>query len=285
MRKFLFCLIAVVLLGSFCPLPATAYNYGDLKSSTLTSKAWQALGENDIEAALNYSMKCFELYSDKAKEMQSSLSAYPQGSKSDVFNYWALNDVATCLFIQGEAYLKSEMPEEAIEVFLKLIKDYSYGQCWDPQGWFWKPAEAAQEKIEMLKSGKLKSSADLGDTSSSALTAKAWKALSDNDLKSVEAYAGKCIGLYGNKAREMQGSLTMAPWESNKVIHSYGLLNDVGTCLFILGEAYSKAGRTAEAKTVFTKLVEEFPFAQCWDPQGWFWKPAEAAEQRIGLLE
>jgi len=36
-----------------------------------------------------------------------------------------------------------------------------------------------------------------------------------------------------------------------------------------------------DAKKVFDKLVKEYYFAQCWDTQGWFWKPAEAAEQRL----
>jgi hypothetical protein len=31
-----------------------------------------------------------------------------------------------------------------------LIDEFSYAQCWDPQGWFWKPAEAAAEKVDDL---------------------------------------------------------------------------------------------------------------------------------------
>ena len=29
----------------------------------------------------------------------------------------------------------------------KVIDEYSYAQAWDPGGWFWKPAEAAQKKL------------------------------------------------------------------------------------------------------------------------------------------
>jgi len=116
------------------------------------------------------------------------------------------------------------------------------------------------------------------------LAGKAWNALAGNDMAGVEAYVKKCLELYEGKAREMQNSLTEYPWESKDKIFSYWALNDVGTCLFIYGDALAKAGRTSRAKTVFQKLIDEFYYAQCWDPQGWFWKPAEAAQQKLDEL-
>ncbi|MCX5681168.1 MAG: tetratricopeptide repeat protein, partial [Candidatus Omnitrophica bacterium] len=127
---------------------------------------------------------------------------------------------------------------------------------------------------------------DVGDTSSQALMTKAWAASDKNDLDSVLKYTNKCIELYGAKAREMQASLTEYPWgegdkENREKIFSYWALNDVGTCLFIQGEAYRKAGKLAEAKVAFQTLLKEYSFAQCWDTQGWFWKPAESAEEKL----
>ncbi|MCK5214211.1 MAG: hypothetical protein KAR05_02515 [Candidatus Omnitrophica bacterium] len=55
--------------------------------------------------------------------------------------YWALNDVATCLFIKGKALIDLNKTEEAKEVFNTLVKEYKYGQSWDSKGWFWKPYE------------------------------------------------------------------------------------------------------------------------------------------------
>ena len=191
---------------------------------------------------------------------------------------WALNDVATSLFIQGEAYRKAKMTDEAKEVYQKLIKEFSFGQCWDPKGWFWKPAEAAKEKIAMIESG---TNLDFGDMTSETLTVKAWGALSGNDLEGVLAYTAKCLQLYESKAKEMQDSLAEYPWESKEKIFSYWALNDVGTSLFIQGEALRKAGKSQEAKAAYEKLVKEYSFAQCWDPQGWFWKPAEAAQRQL----
>jgi len=278
-------LAALLLLGVSLNVGVNsvwAYNFGDYKSVTLTTKAWEALAKDDIEAVLAYTNKCLELYAEQAQKMQASLTDYVTGSNDTVFQQWALNDVATCLFIQGEAYRKANMKDEAREAYQKLITEYSYGQCWDTKGWFWKPAEAAKEKLAALESD---STVDFGDGSSEALTKKAWEALASNDVAGVEAFTNKCIEAFGEKAREMQNSLTGYPWESNEKIFSYWALNDVGTCLFIKGEAYLKAEQAENAKKVYQELIDKYSYAQCWDPQGWFWKPAEAAQQKLDEIE
>ncbi len=261
---------------------ALAYNFGDYRSVTLASRAWEALESGDIEAVLAYTNKCIELYGEQAKKMQASLTDYPKGSNQDIFGYWALNDVATCLYIQGEAYRKAKMLDEAKEVYKKIISDYSFGQCWDVKGWFWKPAEGAKGKLAAIESG---STLDFGDYTSQALTTKAWEALGKDNLEEVLAYTNKCLELYEAKAKEMQASLTEYPWESKDKIFSYWALNDVGACLFIQGEAYKKVNKTKEAKEAYKKLADGYFYAQCWDPQGWFWKPSEAAVREIEALE
>ena len=282
MRKMgLYGLLLAAIALVFSAKTVMAYDFGDNRSVTLVTKAWQALGANDLEAVLAYTNRCIELYSGEAQKMQSSLSTYPTGSNSEIFSYWALNDVATALFIQGDAYRKADHKEEAKEAFQKLIDNYSYGQCWDPKGWFWKPAEGAKERLSLMESGM---DIDLSDNSSSGLTAKAWEALNNKDLDGVLAYTNKCIESYGDKAREMQDSLTMYVWESKEKVFSYWALNDVGTCLYIQGKALRDAGRTKEAQEAYKRLIEDFKFAQCWDPGGWFWKPAEAAEKELNEL-
>lgn len=260
---------------------ASAYNFGDFRSETLVGKAWEALAQDDIEAVLAYTNKCLELYGEQAKKMEGSLTDYPQGKNEDIFAYWALNDVATGLFIQGEAYRKANMKDEAKEAYNKVINDYKYGQAWDPKGWFWKPADAAKEKVAMIESG---SNLDFGDYTSSFLTSQAWKALLADDLPSVEGYTNKVLELYSKKAKEMQESMTEYAWESKDKIFSFWALNDVGTALFIKGEAYKKAGKNKEAKDAYKSLVDDYFYAQCWDPKGWFWKPAEAAQEALNSL-
>ena len=261
---------------------ALAYNFGDYRSTTLATKAWEALAQDDIEAVLAYTNKCIELYAEQAKKMQAGLSDYATGTDDEIFAYWALNDVATCLFIQGEAYRKANMLDEAKEVYGKLISEYTFGQCWDTKGWFWKPAEAAQEKLDAIESG---STIDFGDYTSATLTTKAWDALNAEDLEAVLTYANKCIESYAEKAKEMQASLTEYPWESKEKIFSYWALNDVGTCYFIKGMAYKNAGKNQEAKEAFNEVIDSYSFAQCWDPNGWFWKPADGAAQQLNEIE
>ena len=59
----------------------------------------------------------------------------------------------------------------------------------------------------------------------------------------------------------------------------------MGRCFFIKGEALKKAGKVAEAKEAYQKVVSEYSYAQCWDPQGWFWKPSEGAQRAIDELK
>ena len=281
--------LMVASIGLLLPSHALAYNFGDFRSSTLVGKAWAALGEDDIEAVLAYTNKCLELYGGEARKMQADREAeggYVQGSDDAVHEQWALNDVATGLFIQGEAYRKAGMMDEAKEVYQKIVKEYTYGQTWDPKGWFWKPADAAKEKLAMIESG---SNIDFGDYTSSFLTTQAWQALNADDIESVRIYTDKVMDLYAKKAKEMQDSMAEYAWGSNpeeekKNIFAKWALNDVGTSLFIKGEAYKKSGRAKEAKQAYKALIDDYYYAQCWDPKGWFWKPAEAAQQALDEL-
>jgi hypothetical protein len=123
-------------------------DFGDHASSTLTQKAWDALGSGALDNALIYVDKCIALYEAEALSMQAALTTFPATEpKENVFTYWALNDVGTCYFIKGEILLKQNQPAAARAAFEKLVQQLGYAQCWDPRGWFWKPAEAAKQKI------------------------------------------------------------------------------------------------------------------------------------------
>ncbi|MFC1703500.1 hypothetical protein ACFL1E_01775 [Candidatus Omnitrophota bacterium] len=289
MKKTVLSLLVIGALCMMMPLGVFAqeYNFGDYRSVTLATKGWQALDKGDIEAVLAYTNKCIELYSKEAKKMQGGLTEYVKsaaegGSDQDVFSLWALNDVGTCYFIQGEAFRKASMFEEAKEAYTTLVNGYAFAQCWDSKGWFWKPAEAAKEKLEMFVSGK---DYDFGDYTSQTLTTKAWGAFNAGDLNMALMYTDKCIELYQDKAKEMQASLDGYPWESNEEVFSYWALNDVGTCFFIKGDMLRQAGKIQEAKEAFNTLMDEFKYAQSWDPNGWFWKPADAARERLLEIE
>lgn len=128
--------------------PKRRINYKDFGSATMNTEAWKALNENDPGAAIVYTKKVIEMYEGEAKKMQTSLSEYAWESKEKIFSYWALNDVGTAYFIQGEAYKKAGYIKEAKEAYSKVVNDFFYAQTWDTRGWFWKPAEAAEKEIE-----------------------------------------------------------------------------------------------------------------------------------------
>ena len=254
---------------------ATEYDFGDFSSETLATKSWKALDAGDHAAVEAYAKKCISLYETQAAEQQASLTEF--APKEKAFNYWALNDVATCYFILGQSYLAQGKVKEAKEAFRTVIDKFSYAQCWDTKGWFWKVAEGASDKLTTMGTAY-----DFGDYTSETLTTKAWKALDANDHKGVELYTKKCIELYEGDAKQQQASLTeFAPKEKAS---NYWALNDVATCYFILGESLMAQKRYAEAKAAFDRVVNDFGFAQCWDPKGWFWKVAQGARGRINKI-
>ncbi len=128
---------------------APALDFGDSKSVTLTTKAWQALDAKDYPSVIGYAKKCIELYKAQAIEMQGSLKA--QASSDSANQYWALNDVGTCYFIMGKALDDSGDKKGAIEAYKTLVSSLSYAQCWDPKGWFWTPADAARKRLAELQ--------------------------------------------------------------------------------------------------------------------------------------
>jgi tetratricopeptide (TPR) repeat protein len=254
-------------------------SFGDYRSETLTTLAWQALERKDLATVIVYTNKCVSMYEKEASKMQASLKDYPSGDPKKIFSYWALNDVATSLLIQGEAYRKAGQKEKAKEAYGRVVKEFSFGQAYSPVSkTFWKPVLAAQDGLYMIEHDV---DLDFGDMTSLAIVRQMWKANADGKLAEVIGYAMKLNSLYAEEAVRMQKSLNdfAAPPAEN--IHKYWALNDVATGMFILGEAYGKAGMKDEAIRAYSKVISDYGYAQCWDESGWFWKVAEGAQQRI----
>jgi tetratricopeptide (TPR) repeat protein len=152
MKKILSLLALAIFVVGCSSAPTlkepAALDFGDSTSQTLTTNAWNALGEGNYINAIKYTERCAELYEEEARKMQSSLNAKAHIDK--VHDYWALNDVGTSYFIKGEALAKLGRKSEAIVAFKVVTDELSYAQAWDPKGWFWSPADAAYPKIAML---------------------------------------------------------------------------------------------------------------------------------------
>jgi tetratricopeptide (TPR) repeat protein len=254
---------------------ASQYDFGDYTSQTLTTKAWEAHNAGDYAAVEAYAGKCIDMFDMQAVEQSQSLTDF--APKDKAFNYWALNDVATCYFILGQARLAQGRIKEAKDAFTTVIDRFPYAQCWDPKGWFWKVAQGASDKLATMGTAY-----DFGDYTSQTLTVKAWEALGKNDAKGVELYTKKCIELYEEEAKKQQASLT--EFAMKEKAFNYWALNDVATCYFILGESLMAQTRWAEAKAAFERVVNDFTFAQCWDPKGWFWKVAVGSRGRLNKI-
>ena len=110
----------------------------------------------------------------------------------------------------------------------------------------------------------------------------AWAAFDRQDYPAARAAAERCINLYGAQADEMQQKLTALP--DKETAHQQWALNDVGTCALLLGKVAEAEGKKDEAMTAYKLVVEKYPYAQCWDKQGWFWQPSVAAKERIAFL-
>ena len=165
------------------------YDFGNLTSETLTRKAWEALNSGDHGAIQAYTSKCISLYEARALQQAASLTDF--APKDQAAGYWALNDVATSYFIRGQSLLAQGKAQEAEAAFKTVIERFPFAQAWDPQGWYWKVAQAAQDKLNIAGT-----SVDFGNYTSSTLTTKAWEALSQGDHRAVELYTKKCIELY-----------------------------------------------------------------------------------------
>jgi len=123
-------------------------------------------------------------------------------------------------------------------------------------------------------------------------TAGAWDALNKEKFDEAIKAADKCIEEFLPAAKRIEEELEKKKEstpngvvnESEKAkVFANGLLNDVGTCLFIKGRSLEKLNKKDAAKAAYV-LTKSLKHARSWDPAGWFWSPAEAAADRLALL-
>ncbi|NNF15195.1 MAG: beta-glucanase precursor [Gammaproteobacteria bacterium] len=119
---------------------------------------------------------------------------------------------------------------------------------------------------------------DYGDASSQTLADRAWKALAKKNYPELFAYTRRCVELYGEQGKSMNAGLT--DFEPPATAAQKWALNDVGTCLFIMANAYEQLEMYSEASQTYHTLAEDYYYAQCWDAKGWFWRPAEDAARK-----
>jgi len=126
---------------------------------------------------------------------------------------------------------------------------------------------------------------------------KAWAASGQGNFIELQRVTDECIEKFSKTADEL--ALGLIDFPAQEVNSTYQVMIDVATCYFIKGEGYVKQGAIAlkagdqkeadknfmQAKEVFSQLVKRYPFAQAWDPRGWFWSLREAAEKTVEKID
>ncbi len=111
----------------------------------------------------------------------------------------------------------------------------------------------------------------------------AWEASSSNNFEEVKRLTTECVDKYGEEAKLQQTALTTFPLKGTE--EEYSALNNVGTCLFIHAEALMNRGDVDRAKELFKQAIDEYSFAQSWDPRGWYWSVTEKSQASLDKLE
>ena len=128
----------------------------DLPSPLLVFNAWLAFSQKSYAEAYNLAEKCYKKYYDEAVRQQSLLSFPPPESQRRF--YWALNDVATSMYIMSVCLIKIKKYQEAYILLKRIKQEFPYAYCYDySNNKFWKPADSASKKMNMLlANGKAK---------------------------------------------------------------------------------------------------------------------------------
>jgi len=126
---------------------------------------------------------------------------------------------------------------------------------------------------------------------------KAWAASGGGNFDQVYRITGECIEKFSQEADNLAKTLSDFPSKEKQSV--YQVMNDVATCYFIRAEALVKEGvayfrdnkqelaeeKFSLAKQIFLEVIEKYPYAQAWDPRGWFWSIKEASEKTVDKIE
>ncbi len=119
--------------------------------------------------------------------------------------------------------------------------------------------------------------------SSRELVRMSWEASGNNKVDEVFRLTQQCFNTYGAQAFELNAQLEDFP--PRDAVVQYQVLNDVGTCMFIRAETLMNNGQAEEAIEIFQRIIDDYRWAQAWDPRGWYWSIAEKSQASIDMLE
>ena len=120
--------------------------------------AWDAFNQADYRATMDATKRCVEQFYRGALLAEESLrksgAGMPTGvvdetMKAQILKNGLLNDVATCLWLEGRSAEKIGDEARATDAYRKA-KTLTFGRTWDPKGWFWTPSTSAAQLLETI---------------------------------------------------------------------------------------------------------------------------------------
>ena len=120
----------------------------------LTGKAWSALGKNNFDEVERLANEAVRRWGENARKRNNGLSKLP--STKEAKGYATLNELATIVWLKGEALLNKGDREGALAAYYTVLADFNYGQTWDTKGWYWSPAASCRDRIAELSPKSIK---------------------------------------------------------------------------------------------------------------------------------
>jgi hypothetical protein len=127
-------------------------------SQELVKQSWDALRNKDYDKALACTDRAIKKWSRQADTQQLKAATgdcnetpKPEDQKPYFTANWALSDIATSWFIRGEAFYEQAKWRQAREAYKNVLDKYQCAFTLSWEGWFWRTADAAQEKYDEIR--------------------------------------------------------------------------------------------------------------------------------------
>lgn len=110
-----------------------------------------------------------------------------------------------------------------------------------------------------------------------------WGASNKDDLDTISALLDEILTGYEGRAKVLASQLKDFPPRAN--INDYEVMCNVAIMLFIKAETLMRHGKNDEATKLFKTVIEQYPWAQCFDPsRGSYWSVREKAQASIDMM-
>jgi tetratricopeptide (TPR) repeat protein len=124
-----------------------------------TADAWAALNGGEYAKAARHADRCATEFLRPAQVMEQNLARagknFPTGAvneatRKEILANGVLNDVGAALYVRGRAAEATGDKPAAVRAYRTVVQ-LPRARCWDPRGWFWSPAEAAADRLAILR--------------------------------------------------------------------------------------------------------------------------------------